>query len=353
MTLRRYRGHLHLHSLWSDGTLPMPEIISHAREAGLDFLCPTDHQTLAARTLAGWHGNLLLIPGMEINDRGHHVLAFGLEKEIPANEFDPQCVVDQVQEQKGTCFIAHPHDRTCRLLPGFEGCPWTDWNVQGYAGIEIWNYMSAWKGEASSFASALKHYLHPTLTMPGPYPETLARWDEQARRRKVVAVGGSDAHGRSYRYAGLDFSVFPYPHLLRTINMHVLLPESLASESSVAQSQILKALAEGSSFVAHDHIDDPSNFEFFGVDTGDVRVDMGTEMLWKNDFELIARIDKRSRIRLIRDGVEFAEGKGGVLRCRTAGPGVYRVEVYRRSRFGNEYPWIFSNPLFLRSSSEK
>ncbi|HNV69278.1 MAG TPA: hypothetical protein PKO06_06230, partial [Candidatus Ozemobacteraceae bacterium] len=134
----------------------MTEIIRHAREVGLDFLCPTDHGTLAARTLAGWHEGLLLIPGMEVNDLGHHVLAFGIEREVPANETCPQAVVDGVRAQGGTCFAAHPHDRTCRLMPGFRGCPWTDWSVSGYSGIEIWNYMSTWKGEANDFASALK-----------------------------------------------------------------------------------------------------------------------------------------------------------------------------------------------------
>ena len=81
-------------------------------------------------------------------------------------------------------------------------------------------------------------YLHPEAILPGPEPETLARYDAWCLTRKVAAIGGSDAHGQTYTYRGFS--------------------------------------------------------------------------------------------------------------CRTLGPGVYRVEIFLRSRLGREYPWIFSNPIYLR-----
>ncbi len=51
--LRDYRGALHVHSRYSDGSGPVDEIVAAAQAAGLDLLLIADHNTLAART-EGW-----------------------------------------------------------------------------------------------------------------------------------------------------------------------------------------------------------------------------------------------------------------------------------------------------------
>ena len=85
---------LHTHSTASDGTDPPAEVVRRARQAGLDVLALTDHDTLAGhaaarQALGGVAGpeqapppGLTLVTGMELSCRleGHsvHMLAYGL-----------------------------------------------------------------------------------------------------------------------------------------------------------------------------------------------------------------------------------------------------------------------------------
>jgi predicted metal-dependent phosphoesterase TrpH len=75
---------LHSHSTASDGTDPPAEVVRRAREAGLDILALTDHDTLAGHAAArrALPPGLALVTGMELSCRldGHsvHMLAYGL-----------------------------------------------------------------------------------------------------------------------------------------------------------------------------------------------------------------------------------------------------------------------------------
>lgn len=46
--MHEYVGALHIHSVYSDGTGTVEEIINYAREVGLDYLILTDHNTVKA-----------------------------------------------------------------------------------------------------------------------------------------------------------------------------------------------------------------------------------------------------------------------------------------------------------------
>lgn len=87
---------MHAHSLRSDGTDQPAEVVRKAREAGLDYIALTDHDTTAgwveARAAAEEHG-IGLIPGIELTTRavsndGHgfavHMLAY-----LPNPENEP------------------------------------------------------------------------------------------------------------------------------------------------------------------------------------------------------------------------------------------------------------------------
>ena len=56
---------------------------------------------------------------------------------------------------------------------------------------------------------------------------------------------------------------------------------------------------------------------------------------------------------LLRNGIEIARSAGPELVFRTAGPGVFRVEVFLRERspLDPRVPWIVSNPIFLERPS--
>jgi len=76
---------LHSHSTASDGTDPPAEVMRRARDAGLDVIALTDHDTLAGMPEAGraLPPGLTLVPGMELSCRlrGHsvHLLAYHVD----------------------------------------------------------------------------------------------------------------------------------------------------------------------------------------------------------------------------------------------------------------------------------
>jgi 3',5'-nucleoside bisphosphate phosphatase len=76
------RADLHSHSTASDGTCPPAEVMSRAREAGLDVIALTDHDTVAGHNeaRAALPPGLTLVPGMELSCRldGHslHLLGY-------------------------------------------------------------------------------------------------------------------------------------------------------------------------------------------------------------------------------------------------------------------------------------
>ena len=76
---------LHSHSTASDGTDPPAEVVRRAREAGLDVLALTDHDTLAGLAAArrALPPGLALVTGMELSarldGRSVHLLGYGLD----------------------------------------------------------------------------------------------------------------------------------------------------------------------------------------------------------------------------------------------------------------------------------
>lgn len=89
---------LHIHSIHSDGTCTIPEIIQLAKQCGLTTLAITDHDTMKGvkeAILEGTKEGIQVIPGMEIstNYKGNdiHILGYGMdpddEKLKPVFEF--------------------------------------------------------------------------------------------------------------------------------------------------------------------------------------------------------------------------------------------------------------------------
>jgi predicted metal-dependent phosphoesterase TrpH len=87
---------LHCHSTASDGTEPPAEVVRRARQAGLDVLALTDHDTLAGHAPArrALPPGLDLVTGMELSCRleGHsvHMLCYGLDR-AEGSELAAEC----------------------------------------------------------------------------------------------------------------------------------------------------------------------------------------------------------------------------------------------------------------------
>lgn len=344
-------GNIHLHTVLSDGSGTMADVVEAARQAGLDFVIPTDHNVFAPEG-EGWHGEVLLLIGEEVhqegrNPEGSHYLALGIREDVaPLARGGMQEVIHAVREQGGIGFLAHPYERPAPLV-GIAAFPWLDWPVEGYTGISIWNYMSEYKTYLTSLPQALLSVFWPSWFVRGPFPETLALWDELLRERPVPAIGASDAHAQTYRLGPLARVVFPYAYVFRCVNTHVLLPTPFSGDLEADRHLLLGALAQGHAFVAYDLLAEARGFRFAARAAGDLAGIMGDAVPFQPGLRLEVETPAPGCIRLLRDGREVARARGRNLSQPVEGPGVYRVEVYRRKWFRRR-AWILSNPIYVR-----
>jgi hypothetical protein len=135
-----YRGDCHVHSHVSQGgELTPEELASAAREAGLDFVVVTEHNT--AQTHAVWQrlasADLLVVPGQEVVTETGHWLAVGLE---PGQVVDWRygvrhdrigAAMAEVHRVGGLCVAAHPH------APYPSGT--FAYRFAGFDAVEVWN----------------------------------------------------------------------------------------------------------------------------------------------------------------------------------------------------------------------
>jgi hypothetical protein len=349
MNVNEYVGNVHLHTTCSDGTATHEEIARIAQSTRLDFVIPTDHNVLV-KGKEGWYGHTFLLVGEEVHDTQrvpevNHYLAFDITKDVACYAQDAQAVIDAVNAQGGFGFIAHPFEHSARLVNEAE-LPWVDWTVTGYTGLELWNYMSECKAHIPNMLRAVLLAYFPQAAMMGPFPETLAQWDELLRTRKVVAICGSDAHATTYRLGPLVREVFSYKHLFRSSNLHILTEEVFNGQLDHDKKVIYEALKEGHCFTAYDLLGDTRGFRFTAR-SGATEAIMGDEITLETQILFEVSSPQRAHIRLLRDGTIVAHTRGKKLHYAATEQGVYRVEAYRRYLF-RERGWVFTNPIYVR-----
>ncbi len=192
-----YRGDFHTHTGHSDGScgpegarIPCPtqRTADAARNAGLNFVAITDHNTITQvtdiRELQGPFGNsLLLIPGTEITTFNGHLNAIGnpyfLDFQLGSPRLPTLTPLLDESEGNGPPFflsINHPS------LPSGEvcmGCGWTvkdtDWSR--VTAIEVINGSTLRTAGAEAPMSGIKF------------------WEDRLREgHRITAIGGSDNH---------------------------------------------------------------------------------------------------------------------------------------------------------------
>jgi len=342
-----YVGAIHMHSVFSDGSGEIPQIAKFANELGLDYIILTDHNTLRAleEGYENWYGNTLCLVGSEINDKENknHYLALNINKtystRIPAKEY-----VRKVKEDGGIGFIAHPFEAR-KHMKEHPPYPWIEWDTDDFNGIEIWNHMSEWM-ENLTEENKYQAFLHPLRTIVAPNQETLDKWDELNLKRKVVGIGGVDAHAHKYNLLGfLEVEIFPYKVLFKSIRTHILLDEELVRENkeeSVLKSKnaIYNALADGKCFFANDYHGDSNGFRFYAkADSKIYQMGDLIEDAKKIVFHILLPV-QNAEISLIRNGKKIAQAEDKSAEFIIEDSGAYRVEVYIHNK-----AWIYSNHI--------
>ncbi len=176
MTARRGRADLHIHTLASDGTSGIIEILDFVeRDTQLDVIAITDHEridaALAARAISRDRGlRAEVIVGEEITTRGGHLLGLFLQQRVrPLRSL--RSTIAEIHDQGGVAIPAHP------LVP-FPLC------AQGFALRRLLD-----DGDVRHHPDALETFNPTTLGRPWH-----ARVVKFADEFGLARVGNSDAH---------------------------------------------------------------------------------------------------------------------------------------------------------------
>jgi hypothetical protein len=336
---------VHLHSLYSDGTGTVPEIARAARRARADVVLLTDHDTLEAKRRGeeGWYRDVLMLVGEEVSPRRrNHYLAFDLDEPIDHRGLDGAGICRAVRDAGGFGFAAHPFSQGSPRFERAPGMPFEALDSEELHGIELWSFVNDTAERAASIAEIARFVALPSRALAHPPERNMRGWDELCRTRRVVAIGGLDAHQFGKRVGRfVPIRVMSYRRSFRQIRTHVLCDAAPTRELEHDREQVYRALRDGRCYIAVDAIAPARGFTFEADD-----LPMGAEAP-AGRRTLRARVPLPARLRLLRGGEEIAGAEGTALEHEVEQPGAYRVEAYRHAR-GRERTWILSNPIYLR-----
>jgi hypothetical protein len=360
------KGNMHMHTPYSDGEKYHKDIADAAIEAGLDYLIVTDHN-IWLDGLEGYYenenGRVLLLVGEEIHNvrrkpQASHFLAFNAERELASFGADPQRLIDETNAAGGMGFLAHPIEKDVPIF-NEPNLGWHDWDIEGFHGIEIWNYMSSFKSQLAlaienlpiksktlAYLAVIRIGLNPEKYITAPEPEALALWDKLlAEGKQVVGIGNSDAHGTPMSLGPIHREIYPYEYLFRAVNTHILVPKLLNGDFAHDKKMIFNAIRHGRAWVGYDLPHPTKGFRFTGqgIDKGvlgdRVQLDAGATL------QVITPAP--ANIRLIHQGKEVAANTNKTyLTYIPVEEGAYRVECTIPFE-GKERGWIYSNPIYL------
>ena len=328
------KGIVHCHSHLShdsDGTIE--EIEAACRDAGIDFVVMTDHQTEASIRdgVRGMVGDTLFVVGAEVRSPQGTLLCFPLLR--PLRRFQhPGLLAREAAEQGGLAFVCHGELwKIPFAVPGLNGAE----VVNLHAGAMTANKL----GTLATGLFLPMRLLCERLCVQDP--PVFAAWDTAlATMHPFTPVGGNDAHANVRVFGPLGGTLGTYREIFLTLSTHVL-AERLDEASLVA------AFREGRTYVSFDALGDGAGFDFRAIDgTGAVQLAGATV---PSPVELRVHVPAAGRIRLLRDGVEQHTRMADNMRLSNAEPGTWRVEVAT----GTGQPWLFSGSIRVLPSAEQ
>lgn len=328
------KGIVHCHShLSHDSEGTLEQIAAACRDAHVDFVVMTDHQTDASIRdgVRGMVGDTLFLVGAEVRSPVGTLLCFPLR--TPLRRFQhPALLAKEAAAQGGLAFAAH-----CELWRAPLAAP-------GLTGAEIVNL------HAGALAAPKLGTLGSALFLPMRLlcericwrdDAVFAAYDQAlAERHPFTPIGGDDAHANIRVFGPLGGTIADYREVFLTLSTHVL-AERLDEASLVA------AFAAGRTYVSFDVFGEGTGFDFRAIDpAGRVHV-AGATLVAAPGLTLQITTPATGRIRLLRDGREVHARTARTMGLREVDPGVYRVEV----RTEDDEPWLFSGSIRVVAAS--
>ncbi|MHB9034626.1 MAG: CehA/McbA family metallohydrolase, partial [Anaerolineae bacterium] len=134
--LRLLKGDLHVHTLASDGTLPVEELARHALRHGLDFLGITDHNLVATSQGLPRVPGITLIPGVEWSHSRLHAGFLGVDQPydepfLTATLAEAKPTFESARARGALITLNHPYREPYDFEAGLPDLPWDC--------LEVWN----------------------------------------------------------------------------------------------------------------------------------------------------------------------------------------------------------------------
>ncbi len=341
---------IHVHTRASDGSADPPEIARLAARAGVGVVILTDHDKISPG--GGWQNGVLMVPGQEVTPRHNHLLALGLDQNLPkfrGDGFsgDPARSFAIIKKLGGWAALAHPLDSAIASAKRSRSFVTLDFSALDCPGLELWNAMSAFKRNMGGITSFFKRLAMPATYLTGPHPTLLALWDTVGRTRRWVAFAGADAHAFSVGKRWLPVRVYSYRRHMRLLLTGLWLNRPFSGDAQADQALVLETLAAGRCFASLGRakgftckINGPQGELLPGVETG-----------FFPDMEMQTELPGWGKARLIHNGRVVREAKGRRFAWPLDAPGVWRLEAKRWRPPAGWRPWIYCNPFYLREQA--
>jgi hypothetical protein len=328
------------------------EVVADAAANDRDAVLLTDHDTLGAEDagLEGWHGSVLLVVGTEVTSAGGHLLAFGAGELGDCRAMPERDVTAAVADRGGVSIAAHPFSAGSAMSRRIgRPHPWEDREDCNLTGLEVWSLLTDAAEDWRSPREAARFLRSPRALARSPRRPDLAAWDDIGSRRRIVGVGGLDAHQSGIRLGRSRRPLSPMRNdvYFGSLATHVLTASEPSGSSARDRDALLGALAAGRCYLAMDWHRPARGFRFWAQGEDALAV-MGEDADAGGTWRMRAVLPEPASIRLLHDGVVVSIAAGATeLDVPVRAPGVYRVEAWLPSSRG-EVCWILSNPVYLR-----
>ncbi|PJA26152.1 MAG: histidinol-phosphatase [candidate division Zixibacteria bacterium CG_4_9_14_3_um_filter_46_8] len=286
----------------------------------------------------GFYGKTLVVIGYEVHDpdNRNHYLLFGLDKIIEPG-LRAANYVAQGASKGALGIIAHP-DEIRGHLPQFPSYPWTEWDIEGFNGIEIWNHMSEWMEGLKKY-NKLNMLISPRRSLKSPTDRILRIWDELNLSKKIAGIGSIDVHGFPYKVGFLKLIIFPYKVQFKSIRTHLLLNEQLSGDLEVAKRQIYDAIRECRLFISNYRWGNANNFRMEMI-LDDKKIGIGDTGMFCEGAKLQIDLPLAGEMTIIRNGKLYGQFNGSHRDFPISSKGLYRAEIKRGGK-----GWIYTNHI--------
>ena len=348
---RTIPGAFHIHTTRSDGAADKAAVARAAARAGLRFAVFTDHgDGTRPPDPPAYIDGVLCLDGVEISTNGGHYAALGMRPAPYPLGGEPRAVVEDVARLGGFGVVAHPGSLRAELA-------WRDWPLP-FDAVEWLNADSEWRDErrVTLARTILQYLMRPAAALSALLDRpsaTLARWDAEAARRRVLAFAAHDAHGGiggrpAEGQSGRTLHVPSYESSFRVFSVRAILDRPFTGDAPADAVSLMEALRAGHAFTAIDALAQGGTLNFQARASREMP--MQGDLLTADGpatYTAKAAVPEGASIVLLMNGEPVAERPGGTIEFESSREGAFRVEVRLPGAPGSPpVPWLLSNPIF-------